>query len=163
VVKALLLTLLLIGGRQAAAAESYVFVEKDVAWKKAAAGESAAATLLILDREHDLIAVETTLKRPAAGKPETPDLDGGYRLYCGRWTAPSLSEIVARAALLESYRYPAFAEKKQFAATFRASGEDWGPVHRTLADGSRVFESLPTLRFGETEVARFRLACSGVK
>lgn len=156
--RALLFALLAAALPQIASA-SAVLVERDLSWTKSASGQTAPATLLIFDGARELFAIETKLTRRGAGKPVSLDLDHGYRLYCGEWTSPAPDQVTVQAELLESYRYAALEEKRQFAAHFATAGATPGALPTTLTEGSRVFEMLPTLRLGETEVGRFRLAC----
>ena len=143
-----------------AEAETFVFVDRAIDWKKSRAGETGQAKLLFLDSDHHMFSIETVLKRKALAKPITLDLDHGYWMFCGTWAADAADKIAITGELVESYRYAALAEKRQLSYSLRMSGDDWGPLRKTIADDLEVFEPLPALHFDDKFISSSKFVCS---
>ena len=146
-----------------AVAQDLVYVDKAIVWKHASAADSERVTIIVLNDEHAMFSLLTTLKRT----PNTPavrmNLKAGYLLFCGTWTKNSNKEITAADHLLEAYKYrPNKNDLNNHERTYtlEMTGDVRGPLTDTLADGERIYGPMAAFQPTAHELQPFWSVCA---
>ena len=146
-----------------AVAQDLVYVDKAIVWKNVPAADSERVTIIVLNDEHAMFSLTTTLKRSSKSPVLRMNLEAGYLLFCGKWTKNSSSEITAGDHLLEAYKYrPNKNDLNDHERTYtlEMTGEARGPLTDTLAGGERIYGPMAGFQPTAHELQRFWFVCA---
>jgi len=144
-------------------AQDLVYVERAIVWKHAPAAASERVTIIVLNDEHAMFSLSTTLKRTANTPAVRMNLKAGYLLFCGKWTKNSNSEIAAADHLLEAYKYrPDKTDLNHHERnyTLQMTGDAWGSLTDTLTEGERVYGPMAGFQPTAHELQSFWFVCA---
>lgn len=108
-------------------------------------------SIIALDAAHNFLELVAQISRAKNDRALTVDLKSGYLISTGTWTRTSDGEIKVSSRVVDSYKYFQVGAGKpdgESSRTWTISGEQLGPVKRTLTRDGQVFEPSKKFRSG---------------